>query len=271
MLRSTLQVALCFSFALVNVDSFLCPSPALDVSRRPASRRCDSAASRTRMMLFSSADVQKEAWAWSHTERNEESKILKLTAEIEAQGGRDQARGLVNERRKLLHQLIQHDYTAYVRAATALGGLVDRNDLPNVQDIPYEGRTRKQPQSRALDRAAYDAELFPSCSLPNVTYTESLLDKALLSIFRKLVEKETGFQSEKEVRGGISDVQREGCEDRRREESGDRELDQGEKEEQQETGGAGHSWPARARKGISSSSGSDGGGTEPNGVQHASR
>jgi len=172
-----------------------------------------------RMMLFPSADVKKEAWAWSHTERNEESKILRLTAEIEAQGGKDKAAGdLLAERRSLLHQLIQHDYAAYVRAATALGGMVDRNDLPNVQDVPYEGRVRKQPQkvdislldkSRAVNREAYEAELFPSCSLPNVTYTESPLDKVLLSIFRSLVAKETGFQSEKEGILGLLEQGRE--------------------------------------------------------------
>ena len=42
-------------------------------------------------------------------------------------------------------------------------------------------------------------ELIPDCTLPDVTFSENALDKALLYVFRKLVQRETGFASPKEV------------------------------------------------------------------------
>lgn len=44
-----------------------------------------------------------------------------------------------------------------------------------------------------------ELDLVPDCTLPNVTYSENVLDRALLFIFRGLVAKETGYNSEKEV------------------------------------------------------------------------
>lgn len=234
--------------------------------------------------------VGQESWAWSHSSRSDQSVILQLTARIEEQGGKDKASSeLLRARRRMMSLLLQHDYGAYVMAAKALGGMIDRRDLPNVQDIPYfawssEGErisdvARKAPQvcdnsdfrgvcsigttscrasfrpivcfqsvffKRALlyeeaakgklqdvclpdgvlisaifwffqrvDRALLRREttavsdeasgvLVPDCSLPNVTYSESLLDRGLLHVFRTLVTKETGYASKTEVRTDCS-------------------------------------------------------------------
>lgn len=117
--------------------------------------------------------------------------------------------------------LMQHDYCAYVQAATTLGGLIDRKDLPNVQDIPYPSLPgappRKTPQK--VQRSLLDGdgkvddelsgELVPDCELPPITFSESPLDKGLLYVFRKLVTKETGYSSKTEGILGLLEEGRE--------------------------------------------------------------
>eukprot|EP00288_Rhodomonas_lens_P013540 CAMPEP_0177694954 /NCGR_PEP_ID=MMETSP0484_2-20121128/3206_1 /TAXON_ID=354590 /ORGANISM="Rhodomonas lens, Strain RHODO" /LENGTH=382 /DNA_ID=CAMNT_0019205861 /DNA_START=47 /DNA_END=1195 /DNA_ORIENTATION=- len=159
-------------------------------------------------------DVARESWAWSHSSRQNSSSILQLTAQIEEQGGSQKAdRSLLVRRKRLMTALIQHDYSAYVQAATTLGGLIDRQDLPNVQDIPHPTRTLRTPQrvDRSLLGGTPDSELdlVPDCTLPNVTYSENVLDRALLFIFRGLVAKETGYNSEKEGILGLLEQARE--------------------------------------------------------------
>jgi hypothetical protein len=114
--------------------------------------------------------------------------------------------------------LLRFDYPSYVRACTTLGGLIPRRELPNVQDVPLPASMqldRKVPQRvdpRLLGKpeaAEAASELIPDCALPNVTFTESPLDQALLWIFRALVQKETGFASSK---GGILGLLEEGRE-----------------------------------------------------------
>jgi hypothetical protein len=161
-----------------------------------------------------------ESWVWSHQSRFNESAILKLTAEIEESGGSERASPvLITCRSALLEMLLRFDYSAYLRACTALGGLVPRRELPNVQDVPLPAsmRTdRKVPQQvdarllgRTGDADGPQPELIPDCALPNVTFSESPLDQALLWIFRSLVQKETGFASSK---AGISGLLEEGRE-----------------------------------------------------------
>mmetsp|Transcript_5699 Transcript_5699/g.13170 ORF Transcript_5699/g.13170 Transcript_5699/m.13170 type:complete len:413 (-) Transcript_5699:93-1331(-) len=160
----------------------------------------------------------QESAAWSHSARNSESVVLALTKEIEEAGGKDKADGgLLWQRKAMMSLLLQHDYSAYVQAATALGGLIDRKDLPNVQDVPFPGleaADRKKPQR--VDRSLVGGEegqgeggLIPDCTLPEVSFSESPLDKGLLFVFRNLVSKGTGYSSKKE---GISGLLEEGRE-----------------------------------------------------------
>ena len=156
--------------------------------------------------------VARESWAWSHTAYNKESLLLQMTVDIEEQGSTTAAgKSLVSARRGLLHALIRHDYAAYVRAATALGGLIDRSDLPNVQQVQHPSRSLQDLSPQPVDRTLFiaDQPLVPDCALPNVTFGDNALDTVLLVIFRKLVQQQTGYTSAKPGILGLLDEGRE--------------------------------------------------------------
>lgn len=156
--------------------------------------------------------VARESRAWSHSSYTNQSLILQLTAQIEEQGGHAVAsRDLVAARRNLFHALLRHDYGAYCRAATAVGGLVDRRDLPNVEQVPHPTRSLSDLTPQRVDRALLggQTDLVPDCTLPNITFDESPLDRALLFIFRGLVQKQTGYSSSKEGILGLLEEGRE--------------------------------------------------------------
>jgi len=157
--------------------------------------------------------VARESRAWSHASYTNQSLILQLSAQIEEQGGQAAAaaRDLVAARRSLFHALLRHDYNAYIRAATSIGGLIDRRDLPNVERVPHPSRTLSDLTPQPVDRALLggQTDLVPDCTLPNITFVESPLDRALLFIFRGLVQKETGYRSSKEGILGLLEEGRE--------------------------------------------------------------
>ena len=162
------------------------------------------------------AVIAKESYAWSHTAHNGESMLLQLTAQIEEEGGKEVAsKELLDARRRLFHALIRHDYGAYVRAATVVGGLVDRADLPNVQHVPHPSRQLSDLTPQPVDRALLGgaskdtADVVPDCTLANVTFAENALDKALLFVFRSLVQKQTGYSSSKDGILGLLEEGRE--------------------------------------------------------------
>ena len=159
--------------------------------------------------------VARESRAWSHTSYTDQSLILQITAQIEEQGGKDAASSdLIAARRDLFHALIRHDCGAYVRAATAVGGLIDRNDLPNVQLVPHPSRSLADLSPQPVDRvlvggkgeAAAADELVPDCTLANATFADNALDKVLLFLFRSLVQRETGYTSSKDGILGLLEV-----------------------------------------------------------------
>jgi hypothetical protein len=170
--NASMHGSLAFLFAslvLSKADAFL-PTPSLIARGKPARLVANCGSTKVRAIAtvsmdpiteisllaadiagFKPAIIAKESWAWSHTSRLEESVILDLTKRIEEEGGKDQADpALLRMRRRMMSLLLQHDYSAYVQSATVLGGLIDRKDLPNVQDIPYpttEGMSaQKTPQ-----------------------------------------------------------------------------------------------------------------------------
>ena len=53
------------------------------------------------------------------------------------------------------------------------------------------------------------ADLVPDCTLANVTFAENALDKALLFVFRSLVQKQTGYSSSKDGILGLLEEGRE--------------------------------------------------------------
>ena len=62
---------------------------------------------------------------------------------------------------------------------------------------PQEVDTKLLGRTDAGDGFSSKTELIPDCALPNMTFSESPLDQALLWVFRSLVQKETGFSSPK--------------------------------------------------------------------------
>jgi len=113
-------------------------------------------------------------------------------------------RALKFQRYELLAKLMRQDYDAYIATASFLSpSRIPRLELPNVQDVPYDKA------ATAATTAPKDEDgmpLVPDCELENMKYEDSLLDKTLLSIFRKLVAKNTGgVTSDKEGIVGLLD------------------------------------------------------------------
>jgi hypothetical protein len=87
-----------------------------------------------------------------------------------------------------LVKLMKKDYDSYVATSAFLSpSRIDRGDLPNLQDVPFNDIM----PSIALKDDVTD-ELVEDCTLEELQFNDSILDKVLLYIFRNLVEKNTG-------------------------------------------------------------------------------
>ena len=105
--------------------------------------------------------------------------------------GQLQKRALEFQRYELLAKLMQNDYDAYTKTASFLSpSRIPRKDLPNVQDVPYDKNA--EPGVTFKETQVDGVSLVADCELDDLQYNDSILDKTLLSIFRKLVEKNTG-------------------------------------------------------------------------------
>lgn len=89
---------------------------------------------------------------------------------------------------------MKDSYDNYVTTATFLSNRIPRRELPNVQDIPYPNLLPAATTATTSTTVADEngVVLVSDCSLDKVAYSESILDKFLLKIFRDLVEKNTG-------------------------------------------------------------------------------
>jgi beta-carotene isomerase len=97
-------------------------------------------------------------------------------------------RALEIQRYEWLAKLLKTDYDAYVATASFLSpSRIPRMDLPNIQDVLIDKNAI--PSDQISDDGA---PLVADCELDDIRYKESILDKILLSIFRKLVAKNTG-------------------------------------------------------------------------------
>ena len=114
----------------------------------------------------------------------------------------------------LLVKLLKSDYDAYVKTAEFLSpSRSPRGELPNVQDVTYvpmtaavaasvdvdynddeaTTKTTSSESTAAIIITGEDGQpLVPDCTLQQLTYNDSPLDKLLLSIFRNLVTTHTG-------------------------------------------------------------------------------
>ena len=112
-------------------------------------------------------------------------------------------------RYQLLVKLLKSDYDAYVKTAEFLcPSRVTRGELPNVQDVGFvaaasaatvdtdDEATKEATAVAAASSTTVTGEdgqpLVADCTLEELTYYDSPLDKLLLSIFRNLVTTHTG-------------------------------------------------------------------------------
>lgn len=112
-------------------------------------------------------------------------------------------RALEFRRYSLLAKIQAQDYDSYVATASFLSpSRIPRQELPNVQDIPYNNKDQTVPSTALVD--VNGVPLVPDCELDNVEFDDSLLDKLLLYIFRSLVTEHTGgVTSDKEGINGL--------------------------------------------------------------------
>lgn len=96
-------------------------------------------------------------------------------------------------RQWLLTEVLKRDRDEYIEIASFLGGRIPRNELPNLQNLPYPATSALE---AAITVAAGEDHLVDDCDLLAMNYKESILDQALLYIFRKLVQKEIGYKSD---------------------------------------------------------------------------
>jgi Beta-carotene isomerase D27-like, C-terminal len=106
------------------------------------------------------------------------------------------------QRYELLVKLMQHDYDAYIATASFLSpSRIARMELPNVQDVPFNtSNNQLEKDASAVANMATTTSpvdergvpLVADCTLQNKEFSESLLDRVLLSVFRKLVTENTG-------------------------------------------------------------------------------
>ncbi|KAL7455028.1 hypothetical protein ACHAWC_008544 [Mediolabrus comicus] len=109
----------------------------------------------------------------------------------------------LNQYLSLRQKSHEFDYNAYVKTAEFLSpSRIPRGELPNVQDVTYVVPTtvsseEESAEATTASAAAVSTEkgeqpLVADCTLENISYNDSPLDKLLLSIFRNLVETHTG-------------------------------------------------------------------------------
>jgi hypothetical protein len=101
-------------------------------------------------------------------------------------------RAMKTQRYEYLVKLMQSDYDAYIATASFLSpSRIPRRELPNLQDVPVD---KNAIPSKSATIMAEDGRtpLVADCELEDMKYEDSLLDKILLSLFRKLVAQNTG-------------------------------------------------------------------------------
>ena len=142
--------------------------------------------------------------------------IVELCDKIDKSKTNSRERFLLSLRRQtLLSTMLSNDRNQYLETVKFLGPRIPRNDLPNLQDVPYfdynsvvysdnsvANMNEKNMDittntaDQTMDISSLGINLIQDCALPNVTYVESPLDVLLLGIFRGFVQKEVSFKSE---------------------------------------------------------------------------
>ena len=136
-------------------------------------------------------------------EKVEAEDIVKLCDEIDATPSDTlRFKALEARRYEYLAKLMQKDYDAYIATASFLSpSRIARRQLPNLQDVPIDKNAVPKNYEVKEDGSV---PLVDDCELEDMKYNESILDKVLLSIFRKLVTENTnGVTSDKKGIEGL--------------------------------------------------------------------
>ncbi len=136
-------------------------------------------------------------------EKVEAEDIVKLCDEIDATASDSlRFKALEARRYEYLAKLMQKDYDAYIATASFLSpSRIARRQLPNLQDVPIDKNA--VPNNYEV-REDGSVPLVDDCELEDMKYNDSILDKVLLSIFRKLVTENTnGVTSDKKGIEGL--------------------------------------------------------------------
>ena len=99
-------------------------------------------------------------------------------------------------RQSLLVSILKSNRDEYLETVKFLLNRIPRNELPNLQDIPYPSSSYIYQDSKNINNKIEQEGLVADCLLPNITFTESVLDKFLLKIFRDLVRNEIQWKSD---------------------------------------------------------------------------
>lgn len=110
------------------------------------------------------------------------------------------------KRSSILSSILKENRESYLATANFLANRIPRNELPNLQDLPPKttvkgGKTISDDATSTISLVVPPPDsnmqgMVADCVLPNVTYSESLLDQALLAVFRSIVQKEIQWRSD---------------------------------------------------------------------------
>ncbi len=131
-------------------------------------------------------------------------RLLRLCDQIDATPSTNDERAPLETRRWwLLAAMLRTDRAAYVESASFLRDRIPREALPSVIGVDLPTR------NDAAASETSDDGLVADCPLPEQVYRDNPLDVLLLALFRRLVQKETGYSSSKSGFDGLVDEGRE--------------------------------------------------------------
>lgn len=102
------------------------------------------------------------------------------------------------KRSLILESMLRANRTEYLAVGSFMVNRIPRDEYPNLQGISLPTSSDDHStQSAVTSEMNGDESLVDDCELPSRAYRESLLDRSLLFVFRRLVQREIGFRSNK--------------------------------------------------------------------------
>lgn len=99
-----------------------------------------------------------------------------------------------------LSQMLRENRELYIETVSFFASQIPRSELPNSQEVAYYNATYQSPKELSVGDLAYmnsleKMELVESSAVQNTTFSDSILDTTLLSIFRGMVQEEVNYKS----------------------------------------------------------------------------